>query len=69
MIRIFFFLFGICLMIYSFSYIIICLNVINIGYNFYEFVNFISSKFIAYLWILGFIIIILTFILKGDKRK
>ena len=69
MIRIFFFIFGICLMIYSFSYIIICLNVFNIGYNFIDFVNFISSKFSTYLWIIGFIIVILTFIIKGDMRK
>ena len=69
MIRIFFFLFGISLMIYSFSYLIICLNVINIGYNFLDYVNFIGSRFSAYLWIVGFIIVILTFFIKGDMKK
>ena len=64
MIRIFFFLFGLVLMIYSFSYLIICLNVINIGYNFFDYVNFIGSKLSTYLWIIGFVIIFLTFIIK-----
>ena len=68
MIRIFFFLFGMCLMIYSFSYLIMCLNVISIGYNFFDYVNFISSKFSTYLWIIGLFIIICTFIRRGDKR-
>ena len=69
MIRIFFFLFGFGLMIFSFSYLIMCLNVVSIGYNFNFYVNFICSKFESYLWIIGFIIIILTFIIKGDMKK
>ena len=69
MIRTFFFLFGICLMIYSFSYLIVCLNVINIGYNFSFYVNFIVMRFSTYLWIIGFLIVMLTFVLKGDMRK
>jgi len=68
MIRIFFFLFGISLMIYSFSYLIVCLNVINVGYNFFSYVNFIGSRVSSYLWIVGFIIVILTFFIKGDGK-
>lgn len=68
MIRVFFFLLGICLMIYSFSYLIICLNVINIGYNFVSYVNFIGSRLSSYLWLIGFALVILTFFIKGDGK-
>lgn len=68
MIRVFFFLLGICLMIYSFSYLIICLNVINIGYNFVSYVNFIGSRLSSYLWLIGFVLVILTFFIKGDGK-
>lgn len=69
MIRIFFFLFGFGLMTVGFTYIVLYLNLLNIGYNFFEYVNFISRRPEIYLTLLGFIIINLTIFTKGDRRN
>lgn len=69
MIRIFFFLFGFGLMTVGFTYIVLYLNLLNIGYNFSEYVNFISRRPEIYLTLLGFIIINLTIFTKGDRRN
>ena len=68
MIRIFFFLFGFGLMTIGLTYIILYLNLLNIEYNFLEYVNFISRRPEIYLALLGFIIINLTIFIKGDKK-
>ena len=44
MIRIFFFLFGFGLMTIGLTYIILYLNLLNIEYNFLEYVNIISRR-------------------------
>lgn len=69
MIRIFFFLVGFGLMVLGFSFIILYLNYLTIGYNFKEYVNFISNRFECYYIIIGFIIIILSIFIKGDKKN
>jgi len=69
MIYIFFFILGFFLMVYSLSFIIMCFNVISIGYNFSIFVNFIFRSPSTYLGLLGFLIIFLIVIIKGDMRK
>ena len=51
------------------TYIILYLNLLNIEYNFLEYVNFISRRPEIYLSLLGFIIINLTIFIKGDKRN
>jgi len=56
-------------MVYSLSFIIMCFNVISIGYNFSIFVNFIFRSPSTYLGLLGFLIIFLIVIIKGDMRK
>ena len=68
MIRIFFFLFGFGIMTIGFIYTILYLNVLNIGYNFNYYVNFIIRRFECYLTIIGFIIMNLSIYLKGDKK-
>ena len=66
--RIFFFLFGFGLMTIGFVYIILYLNILSIGYNFSYYVNFISRRIECYFSIIGFIIIILSIYIKGDKN-
>jgi hypothetical protein len=69
MIRIFLFLVGFGLMVLGFSFIILYLNYLTIGYNFKEYVNFISSRLECYNIIIGFIIIVLSIFFKGDKKN
>jgi len=66
--RIFFFLLGFGLMIVGFTYIILYLNLMTIGYNFNEYVNFIIRRFECYYSVIGFLIILITLITKGDKK-
>ncbi len=69
MIRVFFFLLGVGLMVIGCSFIILYLNLTTMGYNFLEYVNFIIRRVECYFSIIGFIIMILSITLKGDYRK
>ena len=69
MIRVFFFLLGFGLMVIGCSFIILYLNLTTMGYNFFEYVNFIIRRVECYFSIIGFIIMILSITLKGDYRK
>ena len=68
MLRIFFFLFGFGLMVVGFTYVILYLNLISLGYNFFEYVNFIFSRIECYFVIIGLIILILSIFIKGEKE-
>lgn len=68
MTRIFFFLFGFGLMTLGFVYIILYLNLLNIGYNFSYYVNFIVRRVECYFTIIGFIILNLSIYIKGEKK-
>lgn len=68
MVRIFFFLLGFGLMIIGFSFIILYLNLTTMGYNFLNYVNFISRRIECYYSIIGLIIMILSMTIKGDKK-
>ncbi len=68
MIRIFFFLFGFGLTTLGFSFLILYLNLFTIGYNFYDYVNFIIRRPECYFGIFGFIIMTVSFITKGDEN-
>ena len=57
MIRIFFFLIGFGIMTIGFVYIVMYLNLLSIGYNFSDYVNFIRVRFECYFTIIGFFII------------
>ena len=69
MARIFFFLLGFAFMIIGTSYIILYLNLLTIGYNFSFYVNFITRRIECYYAIIGFLIILLTIITKGEDKK
>lgn len=68
MMRIFFFLTGFALMVIGFAFIILYLNLLTIGYNFNFYVHFITRRIECYYALIGFIIILLTLIIKGDKK-
>jgi hypothetical protein len=68
MIRIFFFIIGLGLMVYGTSLIILYLNLITIGYNLGDYGNFIIRRYECYFSIIGLFIIILTMI-RGKREK
>ena len=69
MVRIFFFVLGFCLLVISFSFMIMYFNVLSIGYNFSIIVNFICRSSSGYLGLLGFLMVLLSIIIKGENRK
>lgn len=68
LIRIFFFLIGFGLTIIGFVYIISYLNLLTIGYNFLEYVNFITRRIECLYAPIGFFVILLTIYLPGGKK-
>lgn len=66
MTRIFLFIIGFILLVYNFSVLILYLNIMTIGYNFSDYVNFIIRKPELYLFIIG---LILTIIPKKKRRR
>lgn len=67
--RIFFFLIGFGLTVIGFSYIILYLNLMSIGYNFSQYVNFIIRRVECYYSVIGIVIMILSMMIKGDKNN
>ncbi len=52
------------MLVYGMSLMIIYLNLITIGYNLWDYVNFIIGRFDFYVGIIGLIIIILTMTIR-----
>ena len=69
MIRVFFFLLGFGFTVIGFSFIILYLNLTTIGYNFYNYVNFIFRRIECYFSIIGIIIMSLSIFIKGDRKN
>ena len=67
--RIFFFLIGFGLTIIGFVYIISYMNLMTIGYNFKDYVNFIIRRIECLYAIIGLIIVFLTIYLPGGKKN
>ncbi len=66
--RIFFFLTGFGFLVIGLTTIILYLNLLTIGYNFQEYVNFISRRIECYFSLIGLIIISITIKIKGAKK-
>ena len=66
--RIFFFLIGFGLSIIGFVYIISYLNLLTIGYNFLEYVNFISRRFECLCALFGIIMMSLAINVAGRNK-
>lgn len=68
--QIFLFLMGFGLTVIGFIYIISYLNLLTIGYNFYEYVNFIIRRIECIYSIIGLILITISINMKrGDKNE
>lgn len=68
-VKIFIFLLGFGLTIIGFSYIIIYLNLISLGYNFFDYVNFISRRVECINALIGIILMLIALIRKDDKDE
>lgn len=67
--RFFIFLFGFGLTVIGLSYIIIYLNLLSIGYNFLEYVNFIIRRIECLNLIFGIILMSISMLIKGGKDE
>jgi len=67
LIRILSFIIGFVLSSLSLTFIILYLNIINLGYSFFDFINFIIRKWELYLLFVGIILMILAF--RKDKKN
>ena len=67
--HIFLFLIGFGLSVLGFSYIILYLNLLTIGYNLEEYVNFIVRRIECYYSIIGLIIIVISSKLKENENE
>ena len=65
--HIFFFLLGFGLSVVGFSYIILYLNLLSIGYNFNDYVKFIIRRFECYFSVIGMLVMIFSIFIKGDN--
>lgn len=68
-VRIFFFLIGFGLTIIGMVYIISYLNLLEIGYNFREYVNFIIRRIECLYSIIGIVIIMLSLMIPGGENE
>ena len=68
MVRVFFFLLGFGFTVIGFSFIILYLNLTTMGYNFINYVNFISRRIECYYGIIGIIMMFLSIRIKGDRK-
>lgn len=66
--RLFLFLFGFGLTTIGFVYIICYLNLFTIGYNFFDFVNFIIRRIECINTIIGIIIMYLSICIGGKNE-
>jgi len=69
MVRVFFFLMGFGFTVIGFSFIILYLNLTTMGYNFVNYVNFITRRIECYFSIIGIIVMMFSLSIKGDKKN
>ena len=68
MFKIFLFLLGFGLTIIGIIYIILYLNLLTIGYNFNEYVNFIIRRIECWYCILGIVIMLISIYIGGKDE-
>lgn len=68
LIRIFFFLTGFGLTVVGFVYVIAYLNLLTIGYNFDEYVNFIIRQPECFYTLIGIVIMLICIFIPGGKK-
>lgn len=65
--KVFFFLLGFGLCVIGFTYIIGYLNLLTMGYSFYEYLEFILKRYECLMAIIGFLMITGVIFKGGDK--
>jgi len=68
MLRFFLFLIGFGLMVVGCVFFILYLNLLEIGYSFSEYINYVTNRIEVYYLPIGFILITLTIYWKGEKN-
>ena len=69
MIRFIFYLIGIYMISISITFIIIYFNLLNVGYNFIEYVNFIIRRIEVLLFVPGVILLFISLFKKKGQSK
>ena len=69
LVRVFLFLTGFGLTVIGCIYIISYLNLLTIGYNFLEYVNFISRQVECLYFLLGIILMLSTIFITGGEKN
>lgn len=69
LVRIFLFLTGFGLTVIGCVYIISYLNLLTIGYNFWEYVNFISRQLECLYFVLGICLMFFTIYISGGEKN
>jgi len=67
--RIFLFLIGFGLMVTGFTYIITYMNLMSMGYNFYEYLKFISTRIECLFSIVGLMLVTIIILTGGYKNN
>lgn len=68
MYRLFFFLLGFGLMVIGFTYIITYMNLMTMGYNFLDYIKFITGRLECLFSIIGFILVSIIILTKGCDK-
>lgn len=68
MTRMFFFLIGFGLMVIGFTYIITYMNLMSMGYGFYDYLKFIFNKVECQFAVIGFLIVFIIIYTKGSEK-
>ena len=63
------FLIGFGLTLIGATYVILYLNLLTIGYNFFEYVNFIIRRIECLILFLGVILMLISILFKGGKNE
>lgn len=66
--RVFIFLIGFGLLLIGSVYMISYLNLLTIGYNFFDYVKFIINRLECYYFLIGLILIIISIYFMGGEK-
>lgn len=67
MLKVFIFLLAFGITVMGFTYIIMYLNLLSMGYDLKEYLSFISTKVECIMGFIGFIVINIIILMKGDN--
>ena len=62
------FIIGLVLTVVGLSYIIIYLNLLVMGYTFWDYLDYIFGKFECLSFFIGYVLILLSLFVKGRKK-